>query len=207
MAYKGNSPRIGARILSWNFPVMRRCDELHDDARVSSAVIACLEEFSLPAFYRRVTAGILPRPRRIGGSSRVRVGDYRSMRAIGRALGQAKSVRLRATMKPPLRSKSARPGDRIAAPTLRRSFDDLSPESRRSFADISPMQRAEVSPKKRRHFAGASMTGRHWMDSDLFPSTSPTIMNCFMQSQSRSQVVQAIDECQTPAARLSLARY
>jgi len=52
MAYKGNSPRIGARILSWNFPVMRRCDELHDDARVSSAVIACLEEFSLPAFYR-----------------------------------------------------------------------------------------------------------------------------------------------------------
>jgi hypothetical protein len=51
------------------------------------------------------------------------------------------------------------------------------------------------------------MTGRRWMVSDLFPSSSQTIMNCFMKSQSRSRAVQAIDECQARTARLSLARY
>lgn len=207
MPSNANATHFREALFASHFATVKRFDEMPDDTLVSTAVIACLDDCGLPTFYRRVTAGILPRPRRIGGSSRARVGDYRSMRAIGRALGQAKSVRLRATMKPPRRSKSARPGDRIAAPTLRRSFDDLSLASRRSFADISPMQSADVSPKKRRHFAGASMTGRQWMVSDLFPSSSQTIMNCFMQSQSRSRAVQAIDECQARAARLALARY
>jgi len=81
MANNANSPRIRERMLAKNFPVVRRFGEMPDDALVSPAVIACIEDCSLPTFYRRVAAGLLPAPSRIGGSSRVRVGDYRRMLA------------------------------------------------------------------------------------------------------------------------------
>ncbi len=77
MASNENSPRIREKMFAKHFPVVRRFGEMPDDALVSPAVIACLEDCSLPTFYRRVAAGLLPAPKRVGGSSRVRVGDYR----------------------------------------------------------------------------------------------------------------------------------
>jgi predicted DNA-binding transcriptional regulator AlpA len=86
MPYNRNSPQIRERQLAKHFPIVRRFNEMPDDALVSPAVIACLEDCSLPTFYRRVAAGLLPAPNRIGGTSRVRVGDYRRMRAAREAL-------------------------------------------------------------------------------------------------------------------------
>ena len=85
MAYNANSPHIREKLLAKNFPVVRRFNEMPDDASVSPGVIACIEDCSLPTFYRRVAAGLLPAPNRIGGSSRVRVGDYRRMLAARQA--------------------------------------------------------------------------------------------------------------------------
>jgi predicted DNA-binding transcriptional regulator AlpA len=85
MPSNGNSPRIRERIWAKHFPVVKRFDKMPDEALVSPAVIACLEDCSRPSFYRRVAAGILPAPKRIGGSSRVRVGDDRRMRAARQA--------------------------------------------------------------------------------------------------------------------------
>lgn len=65
------------KMLARHFPVVRRFGEMPDDALVSPAVIACMEECSMPTFYRRVASGLLPTIIRIGGTSRVRVGDYR----------------------------------------------------------------------------------------------------------------------------------
>ncbi len=79
MASNVNSPRIREKLFARHFPVVRRFSEMPDDALVSPAVIACLEDCSMPTFYRRVAAGLLPAPKKIGGSSRVRVGDYRRM--------------------------------------------------------------------------------------------------------------------------------
>ena len=87
MASNANSPRIREQLLAKHFPVVRRFNDMPDDALVSPAVIACLEDCSMPTFYRRVAAGLLPAPNRIGGSSRVRVGDYRRMRAARKTLG------------------------------------------------------------------------------------------------------------------------
>ena len=87
MAHNENSPRIRERLLARHFPVVRRFGEMPDDAMVSPAVIACLEDCSLPTFYRRVAAGMLPPPSRIGGSSRVRVGDYRKVLAARASAG------------------------------------------------------------------------------------------------------------------------
>ena len=81
MASNENSARIRERLLARHFPVVRRFGEMPDDAMVSPAVIACMEDCSLPTYYRRVAAGLLPAPSRIGGSSRVRVGDYRRVLA------------------------------------------------------------------------------------------------------------------------------
>ena len=82
MPHNENSPAIRERLLAKHFPVVRRFEEMPNDAFVSPAVIACLEGCSMPTFYRRVAAGLLPAPKRIGGSSRVRVGDYRQIRAM-----------------------------------------------------------------------------------------------------------------------------
>jgi len=79
MAFNENSPRIRELLMARNLPVLKRFNELPDDALVPPAVIACMEACSLPTFYRRVAAGLLPAPLRIGGTSRVRVGDYRSV--------------------------------------------------------------------------------------------------------------------------------
>jgi predicted DNA-binding transcriptional regulator AlpA len=87
MASNANSPRIREQFLAKHFPVVRRFNEMPDDALVSPAVIACLEDCSMPTFYRRVAAGLLPAPNRIGGSSRVRVGNCRRMRAARKTLG------------------------------------------------------------------------------------------------------------------------
>ncbi len=81
MPSNANSPRIREALFARHFPVVKRFDEMPDDALVSPAVIACLEDCSMPTFYRRVSSGLLPAPRRSGGSSRVRVGDYRRMLA------------------------------------------------------------------------------------------------------------------------------
>jgi predicted DNA-binding transcriptional regulator AlpA len=81
MANNANSPRIRERLLARNFPIVRRFSEMPDDALDLPAVIACIEDCSLPTFYRRVAAGLFPAPCRIGGSSRVRVGDYWRMLA------------------------------------------------------------------------------------------------------------------------------
>jgi predicted DNA-binding transcriptional regulator AlpA len=77
MSSNENSPRIRELLFAKHFLVVRRFGEMPDDALVAPAVIACLEDCSMPTFYRRVDAGLLPAPKRIGGSSRVRVGDYR----------------------------------------------------------------------------------------------------------------------------------
>jgi predicted DNA-binding transcriptional regulator AlpA len=81
-----NSPRIRERLFARHFAVVKRFDEMPDDALVSPAVIACMEDCSLPTFYRRVASGMLPAPRRVGGSSRVLVGDYRRIRAARAAI-------------------------------------------------------------------------------------------------------------------------
>jgi predicted DNA-binding transcriptional regulator AlpA len=85
MAYNENSPGICEKLLAKHFPVVRRFNELPDDALVAPGVIACIEHCSMPTFYRRVDAGLLPSPVRIGGSSRVNVGDYRRVRAARKA--------------------------------------------------------------------------------------------------------------------------
>jgi|GEM_PF-3040510 len=84
MAFNENSPTIREQLMALNFPFVKRFNELPDDAMVPPAVIACMEACSLPTFYRRVAAGLLPAPRRIGRSSRVRVGDYRQVCAARR---------------------------------------------------------------------------------------------------------------------------
>ena len=84
MGLNANSPRIREQMLARHFPVVRRFNEMPDDALVSPAVIACMEECSLPTFYRRVAAGLLPALIHVGGASRVRVGDYRSILASRR---------------------------------------------------------------------------------------------------------------------------
>lgn len=82
MPNNARSPLLRERLLAKHFPVVSRFGELPDDAFVSPGVIAYLEECSMPTLYRRVAAGLLPAPRRIGGSSRIRVGDYRKVLAI-----------------------------------------------------------------------------------------------------------------------------
>ena len=87
MPYNENSPLIQEKLFARHFPVVRRFEEMPNDALVPPAVIACLEGCSMPTFYRRVAAGLLPAPTKIGGSSRVLVGDYRRMRATRKTFG------------------------------------------------------------------------------------------------------------------------
>lgn len=75
-------PLLNERLLARHLPVVSRFGELSDDAFVSPGVIACLAECSTPTLGRRVAAGLLPAPRRIAGSSRIRVGDYRKVLAV-----------------------------------------------------------------------------------------------------------------------------
>jgi len=78
-----------------------------DDVLISLAVVAFFEACSLPAFCRRVAAGLLPAPFRIGRSNRVRVGDYRRMLATRREVRHKLWVLL-STIRGPQRHLPAR---------------------------------------------------------------------------------------------------
>ena len=58
-----------------NFPT------LPNDAKVAVRVVAALEGVTPVTIWRRAAAGLLPKPRKVGGTSRWVVGELRAARA------------------------------------------------------------------------------------------------------------------------------
>jgi len=53
-------------------------DDLPDDAQVDVKVLAALRSAGISTVWLHVRKGLLPQPRRFGGSTRWRVGDIRA---------------------------------------------------------------------------------------------------------------------------------
>lgn len=58
-------------------PSLQHFDDLPDSAYVGVRVVAGLRGQSVPTVWRHVKSGLLPKPEKIGGSARWRVGDLR----------------------------------------------------------------------------------------------------------------------------------